>query len=137
MALLLDRGKLSVALVDDHIQQCIAHLLRRNLAQVLPLVAAFVRAKLDFLSLDRSIERVELEAGDLVAIDADLLTPLIEETDPITKRPDFCNLAWHKNPYFPHRTPSLKSTPVSFVLLCVLCGSCFFTPRSSTPLEQP
>ena len=40
IALLLDGGKLGVALVDDHVQQRVAHLLGRNLAQVLPFAPA-------------------------------------------------------------------------------------------------
>src|SRR5437764_15491790 len=63
MPLLLYAGELSVALIDDHIQQRVAHLLGRNLTQVLPLAPAFEMAELDFFSFNCAKERVELEIG--------------------------------------------------------------------------
>src|SRR2546422_765584 len=96
MPLLLHAGELGVALIDNQINQSVAHLLRRHLAQVLPFAAPLKGAELDFLGFDRAIEGVELEAGDFVAIDADLLAPVVKHPNPITKRSDFGNLAWHK-----------------------------------------
>ncbi len=71
VALLLDAGKFSVALVDDHVHQRVAHLLRGHLAQVLPLVAAFVGTELDLFGFDRAVERVEVEGFDVF-----VLTPI-------------------------------------------------------------
>src|SRR2546425_8330958 len=96
MPLLLHAGELGVALIDNQINQSVAHLLRRHLAQVLPFAAPLKGAELDFLGFDRAIEGVELEAGDFVAIDADLLAPVVKHPNPITKRSDFGNLTWHK-----------------------------------------
>src|SRR5438552_18297024 len=100
MPLLLDAGEFRVALVNNHIEQSVAHLLRGHLTQVLPLAAAFEVAELNLISLDGTIERVELELGDLVAIDTDLLAPLIEEADPVTEGSNFCYFAWHKTSVF-------------------------------------
>src|SRR5438132_8603480 len=100
MALLLDAGEFGIALIDDHVEQGVAHLLSGYLTKVLPLAAAFEVAELNLISLDGAIERVELELGDLVAIDADLLAPLIEEADTITEGSDFCYLARHKTSVF-------------------------------------
>ncbi len=78
VALLLHAGEFSVALVDDHVDQCVAHLLRRHLAQVLPLAPPLEVAKLDFFGLDRAEQRVELEAGNFVMIDANIFAPIVE-----------------------------------------------------------
>src|SRR6266849_7696691 len=97
MPLLLHAGEFGVALVHDQIDQRVAHLLRRHLAQVLPFAEPLKGAELDFLGFDCAIERVELEAGDLVAIDADLLAPVVKHPNPVTERSDFGNLPWHKS----------------------------------------
>src|SRR5207248_10696327 len=49
---LFDAGKFRVALVDNHVHQGVTHLLGGNLAEVLPLAAAFVVTKLDFFRFD-------------------------------------------------------------------------------------
>src|ERR1700733_10714183 len=95
MALLFHAGKLGVALIDDQIDESVAHLLRRHLAEVFPLAAAFEGAKLNFVSLDRAIKRIEFEVGNLVVIDADIFSPIVEHPDPITKSSDFCDFTWH------------------------------------------
>src|SRR6266436_9110462 len=131
MPLLFYARELGVALVDDHVQQRVAHLLGGHLAQVFPLAPSLERSKLDFLSVDRSIEGVELEAGNLVPIDADLLAPLIEQTDPVTEGSDFWDFSRHEKPLFSkghrgRRTPGTRrSEPPSFVLLrgSWLCSS--------------
>src|SRR5579863_1843868 len=53
-------------------------------------------AELDFFSLDRSIERVELKGLDVIGVHADLLAPIIEETDPIAESSDFRYFSRHK-----------------------------------------
>ena len=78
MPLLLDAGKLGVALIHDHVEQSVTHLLCRNLAQIFPLTAAPEMAELDFLSFDRAKEGIEFEFGYFVAIDANFLAPLVE-----------------------------------------------------------
>ena len=64
--------------------QRVAHLLGGNLAEVFPLGFAFEVAELDFVGFDGAVEGVEIEAGDLVAIDADFLAPVVEEADPVS-----------------------------------------------------
>src|SRR6266404_3932501 len=64
-ALLLDRSKLGVALIDDQVDQRVADLLRGDLAQVLPLFTSLPVAELDIVGLDGSEERIEVEAADL------------------------------------------------------------------------
>jgi hypothetical protein len=64
---------------------------------------------LDFLALDGAIERVEVEAGDLVTIDADLFSPLVEKSDPVTEGPDFGSFAWHDSHPFCHGGDALLS----------------------------
>src|SRR5436309_8292218 len=96
MALLLDAGEFRVALVNNHIEQGVAHLLRGYLTKVLPLAAALEVTELNLFGLDRAIERVELKLGDFITIDADLLAPLIEEADPITEGSDFRYFTRHK-----------------------------------------
>src|SRR5215467_6265314 len=95
MSLLLDAGELGVALIDDHVEQRVAHLLRRHLAQVLPFALAFEVAELYLFGFDRAVKRVEFEAGDLITIDADLLAPFIKETDPVGEGTDFRYFAGH------------------------------------------
>src|SRR5580658_2501394 len=96
VALLLDAGKFSVPLVDDHVHERVPHLLGGNLAQILPLVAAFVGAELNLPGFDRSVERVEVESLDTVLVDADFLAPFVEYPDPLAKAADLCYFAWHK-----------------------------------------
>ena len=55
MPLLLDTGELSIALVDNQVHECIAHLLRGHLTKVLPLSAAFEGPKLYFFSLNIAV----------------------------------------------------------------------------------
>ena len=106
IALLLDAGKLGVALVDDHVHERVAHLLRGNLAQVLPLAAAFVVAEFDVFGIDRAIERIELEGLDVVRVDADLFAPVVEQADPVAECSDFCYFARHNSNLFTQRTQS-------------------------------
>ena len=96
VALLLHAGKFGVALIDDHVHERVPHLLRRNLAQVLPLVAALVGTELDLPGLDRAVERVEVERFDIVFVDANFLAPLVEQANPITEVSDFRDFAWHR-----------------------------------------
>src|SRR3984893_16300444 len=96
IALLLHAGEFRVALVDDHVDQRIAHLLRRHLAQVLPLTSSFEVTKLNFFRFDRAEKRVELEAGDLVVVDANLFAPIVKQTNPVTERSDLCDFTGHK-----------------------------------------
>ena len=95
MALLFYTGEFSVALVDDHVEQGVAHLLRWDLAQVLPFALAFEMSELDFFGFDSAEEGVELEAGDFVAVDADFFPPFVEETNPVAEGSDFCYFAGH------------------------------------------
>src|SRR5579864_399418 len=97
VTLLFDAGEFGIALIHDHVHQGIAHLLGRNLPQVLPLAIAFVMSELNFFGFDGAEKRVEFEAGDLVAIDANFFAPFVEETYPITESSDFCYFAGHKN----------------------------------------
>src|SRR5262249_46741691 len=83
MTLLLNAGKLGVTLINDHVEQGVAPLLGRNLAQVVPFPFAFEMAELNLVGLNGTEKRVELEAGDLVTIDANLFAPFVEEADPI------------------------------------------------------
>ncbi len=100
VALLLHAGKLGIALVDDHVHQGISHLLRRHLAQVFPLAAAFVVSELDVFRVDRAVQRIEFECLDICRIDADLFAPVVEETDPVTECSDFCYFTRHTKTSF-------------------------------------
>jgi hypothetical protein len=93
--LLLDRCELGVALVDDHVEKRIAHLLRWHLAQIFPLASALKGAELDLLGFNRPIESIEFETGNLIAIDADFLAPSVEEANPFTEGSDFCYFSGH------------------------------------------
>src|SRR5436305_12145593 len=106
MTLLLTTGKLCVALIDDHIQQRIAHVLRRDLPQRLPLGTAFIVAKLDLVRINGAEERVKLEIVDLALVHAHLFAPIIEEPNPITECPDLEYFSWHHYSSFcsPQRT---------------------------------
>src|SRR5689334_6353122 len=95
MPLLLDTGEFCVSLIDDHVQQRVAHLLRGNLAQVFPFAIALEVAELDFLGLNGAEESVKREAGDFVAVDANLFAPLVKKADPIREGADFCHFARH------------------------------------------
>ena len=88
-ALLLATGKLGVALIDDQIQQRVAHVLRGHAPQVFPLALSFVVAKLDLFGLDLAVQGLELEGIDVAVIDADLFAPLLEQSDPVAEGPDF------------------------------------------------
>jgi hypothetical protein len=95
ITLLLHAGEFRITLVHDHVEERVAHLLSRHLAQVLPLEAALVGTKLDFLGLDCAEKRVELEAGNLVVVDADIFAPIVKESYPIAKGTDFRYFARH------------------------------------------
>ena len=95
IALLLHAGKLGIALVDDHVHQRIAHLLGRNLPEVLPLALSLVRPELDLVGIDRAIQRVKVEGINLVGIDANILAPVVEQTNPVTERPNLRNFSRH------------------------------------------
>src|SRR6185437_10692503 len=97
IALLLHAGEFSIALIDDQVHQGIAHVLRGDLAQVLPFVAAFVIAEGDLIGLNLAVERVKFEIFDVFAFDANFLAPFIEHADPITEGSDFMNFTWHEN----------------------------------------
>ena len=101
--LLFDAGKFRVALVDNHVHQGVTHLLGGNLAEVLPLAAAFVVTKLDFFGFDSTEESVKFKAGNLVAIDANFFAPFVEQTHPVTEGSDFCYFAWHNVKTSNHR----------------------------------
>ena len=75
--------------------QRVADLLRRHLAQVLPLVVALIVAELDLVGFDGAEERVEFEVFNLVAIDADLFAPFLEQADPFAEGPDSCYFPRH------------------------------------------
>src|SRR6185369_12304264 len=93
--LLLHAGEFGITLVHDHVDERVAHPLSGNLAEVLPLAAAFVRTKLDFFGIDGAVQGVKLEAGNLVVVNANLFAPIVKESDPITEGSDFRHLAWH------------------------------------------
>src|ERR1700730_613799 len=96
IALLFHAGKFGVSLVDDHVHQRIAHLLRRHLPQIFPLAAAFVRSELNLFRIDRAVERVKVEGINLSGIDANILAPVVEQADPVAEGSDFCNFSRHK-----------------------------------------
>src|SRR5713101_3799480 len=100
VALLLNRGKLGVALVDDHVHERVAHLLSGYLPQVLPLTASFEGSKLNVVGFDRAVESVEVKRRDVILIDADLLAPVVEQTDPVAEASDFRYFTWHSKPLF-------------------------------------
>ena len=87
-ALLLHGSKFGISLVDDQVDQGVADLLRRDLAQVLPFLAALPVSELNVLGLDRAEQRVEVEAADIVVVYADLFAPVVEQADPIAEGPD-------------------------------------------------
>src|SRR5262249_3610739 len=95
VALLLNAGKLGVTLVDDQVHQGIPHVLRGDLANVLPLAPAFVIAERDFFGFNGAVESVEVKIADVIVIDADFRAPLFEQSDPITERPDLHYFSRH------------------------------------------
>src|SRR5271155_5154496 len=97
IALLLDASKLSIALIDDHVHQRVAHLLRRHLAQVLPLAPPLVRPEFDLLGIDRTIERIEVKGLNVRRVDANVLAPIVKHAFPITEGSDLRYFAWHSN----------------------------------------
>jgi len=78
MPLLLYAGEFGIALIDDQVDQSIAHLLSGYLAQVFPLAAAFEGTELDFVGFDCAVKSIEFKIGDLVMIDADIFSPIVE-----------------------------------------------------------
>src|SRR6266852_197563 len=100
VALLLNRGKFGVALVDDHVHERVAHLLSGYLPQVLPLTASFEGSELNVVGFDRAVEGVEVKRRDVILIDADLLAPVVEQTDPVAEASDFRYFTWHSKPLF-------------------------------------
>jgi len=52
-------------------------------------------AKLYFFRLDGGENRVELEAGNFVMIDANVLAPIVKKSHPIAERSDFCAFSRH------------------------------------------
>ena len=103
VALLLNTGKLGIALVDDHIHERIAHLLRGNLPQVLPLAAALIVPELDVFGLDCAVKRIELEGLDVRRVHPNLFAPVVEQPDPVTERPNFCYFSRHNLKPLHHR----------------------------------
>src|SRR5262245_4671251 len=93
--LLLDAGKFGVALINDHVQKRIAHLLGCHLPQVLPLGSTLEMTELDLVVVDGTVERLELKLANLVLLDADLFAPIVEQTYPVAECADFGYLAWH------------------------------------------
>src|SRR5208337_1360689 len=96
IALLLHAGKFGVTLVDDHVHERVPHLLGWHLAQVLPLVAAFIGAELNLFRFDRSVERIEVEGLDIVFVDAYFFAPFVEQANPVAEVSDFGYFAWHR-----------------------------------------
>ena len=96
--------------------QRVAHLLGRNLAQVFPLALAFEVAELDLVGFDGAVKSVKIEAGDLVAIDADFLAPVVEEADPVREGSDFCYFAGHKSQKPLHHRGHMRSQSSSISL---------------------
>ena len=84
--LLLDRCELRVALVDDEIEQSIAHALVGKLDDLLPLGPALVRAKLDFIRPRRAKLGLELIIHDLRVGHPDVSLPHAEQIHPVVKR---------------------------------------------------
>ena len=97
ITLLFHAGKFGVALIDDHIHQRVAHLLCGHLPQVFPLAAAFVRSELNLFRIDRAVKRVKVEGINLSGIDANILSPVVEQADPVAEGSDFCNFPRHKS----------------------------------------
>ena len=99
--LLFDAGKFCITLVDDHVHECVAHLLGRDLAQVLPFAAALVRTELDLFGFNGAIQRVEVEGVDVFRIDTNIFAPIVEQTDPVTEGSDFCYFSRHNSDLIP------------------------------------
>src|ERR1043166_3811315 len=97
VTLLFTTGEFRVSLIDNHVHQGVAHLLCWDLAEVLPLAAALVVAKLDIFGFDGAVESVELEAGDFTVIDADFFAPIVAHSHPLAESSDFGYFNRHKN----------------------------------------
>src|SRR5580692_6152635 len=96
ITLLLHAGKFGIALIDNHVHESVPHLLRGHLAQVLPLIAAFIRAELDLLGFDCTVKRIEVKGLNVIFVDANFFAPLIENPNPLAEASDFRYFAWHK-----------------------------------------
>src|SRR5262249_21265685 len=107
-----------VALVDDQVHQGVAHVLRGNLAHVLPLTPPFIGSELDLLGLDGAIKRVKPKFFDLAVVHANFFAPLVEQADPVTKCSDLWYFSRHEK-----RAPSfwLLAFQKSFVGLSTRC----------------
>src|SRR4029077_7646636 len=123
VSLLLDAGKLGVALIDDHVQERVAHLLGGDLAEIFPFGAAFEMAALDFVVFNGSVQCLEMEAGDLVAINADFFAPLVEQADPLAEGTDFRYFAGH----WENLSTTEDTKDIFSCFTCVACLRNFLT----------
>ncbi len=97
--LLLVGGELGVALIDDHVENGVAHALVGYLAHPLPPPLAFEVAEVDLRRRQLAVLCLELvpghEALDEIAVEPDVAGPFVEHDDPIVERG-----------YSAHRVPS-------------------------------
>jgi hypothetical protein len=86
------RSELGIALIDDHIQNGVAHALIGDLAHFFPAPVTFEVAEIDFGRRQLAIfgfERIPRhEALDQLAVKPDVVLPFFEEVDPVVERCD-------------------------------------------------
>ena len=85
VALLLHRGELGVALVDDEIEEGVADPLVGNMHDRRPLALAPVMAELDVGDLLFPELRLELEAAEIILLQPDRVLPVAEVVDPVVE----------------------------------------------------
>src|SRR6266568_898823 len=85
IALLLDRSKLGIALINDQVQQGVADALVRDVHHRRPLALAPVVPELDVRHLLVPELRLELEVADLALGQADRVLPVAEVVDPFVE----------------------------------------------------
>src|SRR5262245_29858725 len=85
IALLLDGGKLRVALIRDQMKQRIAHTLIRNLQHGLPFRATCIVAEFNRVGGNSPKLDLKLVILKLPGIETDILLPLTEVISPVIK----------------------------------------------------
>ena len=94
-ALLLHRGELGVALIDDQRLQRVADALIGDVHHRRPLALALVVAELDLVDLQVAELHVELVVLELLRVEADVILPEPEQVDPVIEVADLCNAMSH------------------------------------------
>src|SRR6266849_3077705 len=89
-ALLLDGGEFGVALIDDEVEQGVAHALVGYADDLFPFGTALVGAKFDFIRAGGPEFGVKFVLGDFGVVHADVFLPDTEEVNPVIESGKTC-----------------------------------------------